>query len=127
VRSAAGVQVDSLDLDEPHVAFVPLGKTAAPDRKGSHLVGADPALGDRTGRTDLRRHFVLEPEKVPRPDRGDGELDVARLRSEVEGRRLPAEPVGGDRRQEVLGRVLLHVVETPVPVELELEGAFGDR
>ena len=38
VRPAAGVEVDPLDLDEPHVALVPLREAARADGKGRHLL-----------------------------------------------------------------------------------------
>ncbi len=45
----------------------------------------------------------------------------------MERGRLPAKAVGGDRRQQVLGGVLLHVVEAPPPVEGERRRAGGRR
>src|ERR1044072_4043877 len=79
--------------------------------------------------TEVTRHVVTEraprtspatASSSPAPSRtrlARPRLEVAGLCKEVERRRLPAEAIRGDRRQQVLCGVLLHVVEAPRPVE----------
>src|SRR5206468_3372447 len=55
------------------------------------------------------------------------ELDVARFLAEVEGGGAQAEAVLGHRREQVLAGVLLHVIEAPLPVELDPRRAALDR
>lgn len=83
--------------------------------------------GHRTRSTDLGGHGILEHLKLFRIDGCDTQLDVGHAVAQVKGRRLPTESVGSNSSQEMLGRVLLHVVEPASPVQFDDHGARLDR
>ena len=122
MSSAARIEIDALDLDEPHVARVRFRQPARPDGQRAELVERDAPRADGPGGADLRRHGVFERREVGGRKRARVELDVAHLGTEVERRRRPAETVLRDGREQMLARVLLHVVEAAVPVEPHTDG-----
>ena len=125
VRPPARIEVEALDLHETDLPFVSFRQAASPDGEPGELLRRDPARRDGASRPDLRRDGLLEGPEPIRSEARSGQLDVAETLAEVEGRRLPAESILGHGRQEVLPRVLLHVIEAARPVEAKCRRAPG--
>ncbi len=93
MRSATGGPVDPLDLDEPHVTFVPVREAAAANRHAPVLRRAHANYPDGSCLAHQLHHRLFEGNQLFTSQRGDVELDVAPIGTEVERRRVPPEPV----------------------------------
>jgi hypothetical protein len=80
----------------------------------------------RARSADLGGYGILEHLELFRIDGCYTQLDIGYALAQVKGRGLPSESVGSDGSQEVLGRVLLHVVEPASPVEFDRDGTGLD-
>ncbi len=122
VGAAAGVEVEIFDLDQPNRALE-TGRKASRSNSEAFKVGdLGGSPGDGSCGTNLERTGLLELLEVIGAQLWQIELDIAGLRTEVECGGRPPEVPQGNRRQKVLGRVLLHVVPPPLPIEDEARG-----
>ena len=110
VRAAAGLAVEALGLDDPHVGLDALGRPQA--------LGAGLGRGERRDphRARLPHDLVGAPLRRAGLVGGHGpvEVDGGDLGAEVEGDRLRARHLDEGLREQVLPVVLLHVVAAPL-------------
>ena len=123
---AAGIEVDPGDLHQADVARVALRQTPRPHRKPGVFLRAHPPRGDGPGRADLGRDRLFQPRELFGGDLRRVQLDIRDLLAEVKSRRVPTEPLLGHGGQQMLARVLLHMVEPTRPVQLD-QDAPGRR
>jgi len=123
--AATGVQVHTRDLHQPDVAGVALWKPAGAHGFLSIGFRTHPAGGHLPPGADLSGHGLFQAFHVAQRNRGGGEFDVTDRRPQVEGRGLPLELILRHGREQVLARVLLHVIEAAGPVQAQRGGAFG--
>ena len=127
MSASAGVQVDPFNLNQPHAPFVAGRQAPAADVHAFILLPAHAAGSDRTSRTDRRCRLVLQFGQLVRGKARALEVDIAAAPSQMKGQGWPPVAIGGHSRQEMLGRVLLHVIEAAIPVELQMAGAGRHR
>jgi hypothetical protein len=126
VRTAARAAVECVDR---HDAKHPFARRRLSETRGRRRIleahGHRPILPHDLVRATLG---LAQPLGV---DRSDIEVERRAVRTEVDAHRLVAEQVGEHGGQEVLPRVLLHVVEPALPVDLTTDGvadgAAGER
>ncbi len=120
--AAAGAAVEPFDLDDAQETF-PVG-------------GAAQALRGRSVFKTDRDRAILEHDLVGAPlslakllgrECGYVQVDRRRLAAQVEADRLGAEQGDEHGREQVLAAVLLHVVESPGPVDEALDFIHGHR
>ncbi len=123
MRTAAGRVVEAVDLDDPQEAVL-LGR--APQRDL-----ADPLLGHEVGLdlavlADDGVGPVLDPVEVGVGEGLQADLEGRNFGSHVEGQGLALEELPEGLGQDVLARVLLHVVEPRRPIDRAVNAAFGN-
>ena len=117
VCSAAGVQIEVANIDQAQlVALVPAGILRTPSVRASSAVAKRISTGSIFG-DDLGSRAPRQPSSCLRGDRSRGEVDGAALVAHVEGNRRKVVQLFECRRQHMLARVLLHVIETPLGVD----------
>jgi hypothetical protein len=120
---AAGRPVEAVDLDDPQKPVL-LGRPAQGDL-------ADPLLGHEIGfdlavLPDDGVGPVLDPVGVGVGDGPQADLQSRNVRAQVERKRFPFEDLPECLRQDVLPRVLLHVIEARRPVDQAADPGPGD-
>ena len=106
---------------------MPLGKPPAAHPLGSVSFRRHPAVGNGARGPDGLRHGGLQIRHLIRLETRYGQFHIADLGPQMEGRGGPPEAVLGHGRQQVLARVLLHVIEAPLPVQTAHHRAFRNR
>ncbi len=117
--AAAGVEVETLDVDQPNGSLETLGQETRPYAELFEIADFGGSVGHFSGCIDFSGNSFFQSVEIVSIEARNVELDIAPVDAEMKGSRPPAEVAQGHGGQHVLAGVLLHVVPATRPVQLQ--------